>query len=251
MLADPTFRYTCGLSPPVASPSGASRKTRLSGMRPGQRPGEPIHRADTNRGIQCRRHAIISEVKTLSCSNSWRNYYFLKITTEDGTVGWSEFDQNFGSPGVAGVIAPDRASVDRPKRNEPRAYPRGPSQRHAAWLRRRRRTGSRRDRERAARCSRPRRSMCPAMPCSAARSATRSGSTGRTASRTARAPSTSRPGIVDIDGVRQIARDVAEKGFTALKTNIFHYDENDRIQRLVSGLRATPRSGPQRRAQDP
>ena len=48
--------------------------------------------------------AIVSEVKTLSCSNSWRNYHFLKITTEDGIVGWSEFDENFGSPGVATVI---------------------------------------------------------------------------------------------------------------------------------------------------
>ena len=48
--------------------------------------------------------AIIKDVQTLSCSNSWRNYYFVKITTEDGIVGWSEFDQNFGSPGVEAVI---------------------------------------------------------------------------------------------------------------------------------------------------
>jgi L-alanine-DL-glutamate epimerase-like enolase superfamily enzyme len=46
----------------------------------------------------------IAEVKTLSCSASWRNYYFVKITTEDGTVGWSEFDEGFGSPGVGAVI---------------------------------------------------------------------------------------------------------------------------------------------------
>jgi galactonate dehydratase len=42
--------------------------------------------------------AKIAEVKTLSCSNSWRNYHFLKITTEDGIAGWSEFDESFGSP---------------------------------------------------------------------------------------------------------------------------------------------------------
>ena len=35
--------------------------------------------------------AIVGEVKTLSCSNSFRNYHFLKITTEDGIVGWSQF----------------------------------------------------------------------------------------------------------------------------------------------------------------
>jgi L-alanine-DL-glutamate epimerase-like enolase superfamily enzyme len=39
----------------------------------------------------------IAEFKTLSCSASWRNYDFVKITTEDGTVGWSEFDEGFGS----------------------------------------------------------------------------------------------------------------------------------------------------------
>lgn len=50
------------------------------------------------------KNAIIREVKTFSCSNSWRNYFFLKITTEDGISGWSEFDQNFGSPGVEAAI---------------------------------------------------------------------------------------------------------------------------------------------------
>jgi hypothetical protein len=48
--------------------------------------------------------ARIQDVKVLSCSASWRNYFFLKITTSDGVVGWSEFDENFGSPGVAAVI---------------------------------------------------------------------------------------------------------------------------------------------------
>ena len=44
--------------------------------------------------------ARVTELKTLSCSAAWRNYYFVKITTEDGVIGWSEFDEGFGSPGV-------------------------------------------------------------------------------------------------------------------------------------------------------
>ena len=44
--------------------------------------------------------ARITELKTLSCGAAWRNYYFVKVTTADGTVGWSEFDEGFGSPGV-------------------------------------------------------------------------------------------------------------------------------------------------------
>ena len=31
-------------------------------------------------------------------------YHFLKITTDDGVVGWSEFDENFGSPGVGAIV---------------------------------------------------------------------------------------------------------------------------------------------------
>ena len=40
----------------------------------------------------------------LRCDAGWRNYHFLKLTTADGIVGWSEFDEGFGSPGVSAVI---------------------------------------------------------------------------------------------------------------------------------------------------
>ena len=42
----------------------------------------------------------VRSVETLSCDAGWRNYHFVKITTEDGVVGWSEFDEGFGSPGL-------------------------------------------------------------------------------------------------------------------------------------------------------
>ena len=48
--------------------------------------------------------ARVTDLTTLSCSASWRNYYFVKVTTDDGLVGWSEFDEGFGSPGVGAVI---------------------------------------------------------------------------------------------------------------------------------------------------
>jgi galactonate dehydratase len=44
------------------------------------------------------------------------------------------------------------------------------------------------------------------------------------------------PGITDVEGVRQIGREVGEKGFTALKTNIFHYDEQNRISGWSPGF---------------
>ena len=46
----------------------------------------------------------IVSLTTLSCSAGWCNYYFVKLLTDDGVVGWSEFDEGFGSPGVAAVI---------------------------------------------------------------------------------------------------------------------------------------------------
>lgn len=46
----------------------------------------------------------IAKVETLSCSAGWRNYYFLKITTHDGVVGWSEYDEGFGNPGITNII---------------------------------------------------------------------------------------------------------------------------------------------------
>lgn len=46
----------------------------------------------------------IAEVRPIACDAGWRNYYFLKITTDDGIVGWSQYDEGFGSPGVTNVI---------------------------------------------------------------------------------------------------------------------------------------------------
>ena len=34
----------------------------------------------------------VASVELLSCDAGWRNYHFVKITTDDGVIGWSEFD---------------------------------------------------------------------------------------------------------------------------------------------------------------
>jgi len=46
----------------------------------------------------------VRAIETLHCDAGWRNYHFLKLTTSDGIVGWAEFDEGFGSPGVTTVI---------------------------------------------------------------------------------------------------------------------------------------------------
>src|SRR3984893_6575601 len=46
----------------------------------------------------------VEGLEVLRCDAGWRNYHFLKLTTDEGIVGWSEFDEGFCSPGVSAVI---------------------------------------------------------------------------------------------------------------------------------------------------
>jgi galactonate dehydratase len=46
----------------------------------------------------------VTGIETLSCDAGWRNYEFVKLTTDEGIVGWSEFAEGFGSPGVGAII---------------------------------------------------------------------------------------------------------------------------------------------------
>ncbi|NRF72086.1 mandelate racemase/muconate lactonizing enzyme family protein [Aquincola sp. S2] len=46
----------------------------------------------------------VTRIETLACDAGWRNYFFLKLCTDEGIVGWSEYDESFGSPGVGAVI---------------------------------------------------------------------------------------------------------------------------------------------------
>jgi L-alanine-DL-glutamate epimerase-like enolase superfamily enzyme len=46
----------------------------------------------------------VEQIETRACDAGWRNYHYVKLTTSDGVVGWAEFDEGFGSPGVSHVI---------------------------------------------------------------------------------------------------------------------------------------------------
>src|SRR5262245_54824668 len=47
----------------------------------------------------------VSVVEIHRCDAGWRNYHFVKVTTDDGVAGWSEFDEGFGAPGVGTIVA--------------------------------------------------------------------------------------------------------------------------------------------------
>ena len=50
--------------------------------------------------IYMRKDVSINSIETISCDAGWRNYYFIKLTTNNGIIGWSEYDENFGPLGV-------------------------------------------------------------------------------------------------------------------------------------------------------
>src|ERR1700721_2795409 len=43
-------------------------------------------------------------VGALPAGAGWRVFSFLKVTTDDGIIGWSEFNESFGSTGLSDVI---------------------------------------------------------------------------------------------------------------------------------------------------
>ena len=46
----------------------------------------------------------IARIEDLHCDAGWRTFSFLKITTDDGLIGWSEYTEADGSRGLTGVI---------------------------------------------------------------------------------------------------------------------------------------------------
>ena len=46
----------------------------------------------------------ITRLETLHCDAGWRNNSFVKISTDQGITGWSEFMEGYGSLGLGGVI---------------------------------------------------------------------------------------------------------------------------------------------------
>jgi galactonate dehydratase len=46
----------------------------------------------------------IERIEALHCDAGWRVWSFLKITSDDGAVGWSEYNESYGSRGLTAVI---------------------------------------------------------------------------------------------------------------------------------------------------
>jgi galactonate dehydratase len=63
----------------------------------------------------------IARIEDLHCDAGWRVFSFLKITTDDGITGWSEYNEGYGSRGLTAVI---RALGERLIGQDPRPFER-------------------------------------------------------------------------------------------------------------------------------
>ena len=68
----------------------------------------------------------VTGIETLSCGAGWRDFSFLKVSTDAGLVGWSEFMEAYGAQGLGEVI---RRLAGRLVGLDPR-----PVERHTAFL---------------------------------------------------------------------------------------------------------------------
>ena len=46
----------------------------------------------------------VTKMETLRCDAGWRIFSFLKVMTDGGIVGWCEYNESFGSPGLSRCI---------------------------------------------------------------------------------------------------------------------------------------------------
>lgn len=178
----------------------------------------------------------ITSVETLSCDAGWRNYYFARVATDKGITGWSQFDEGFGSPGVGEII----------RRLAPRVVGKEPARHEVIF-------------QELFSATRPAtggvigqalgaienalldaRAKELGVPCSELLG-------GRVRDRVPLYWSHAatwriahgewyKPAITDLEGVRQMGRDVKAAGFKAMKTNLFLYDEQGRPRSWAPGF---------------
>ncbi|TMJ03835.1 MAG: mandelate racemase/muconate lactonizing enzyme family protein [Alphaproteobacteria bacterium] len=168
----------------------------------------------------------VSLIETLACDAGWRNYHFVKLITDDGIVGWSEFSEDFGSPGISAAIARLAAKVVGQKVSDhERIY----AELYAA--------------------TRPAAGGVVAQAIGAIENALLDAKAkalglpcyallggklrdriplywSHCATWRINHPAYYKPAITDLDGVKAIGREVREQGFSACKTNIFIYGED-------------------------
>src|SRR5262245_11306519 len=166
----------------------------------------------------------VAGIETLSCDAGWRNYEYLKLSTDEGVVGWSEFAEGFGSPGVGAVIATLAPRVI--------GQPVGDIERIYANLYSLTRPGAGGVIAQAIGAIENALIDAKARALGVPVYALLGGKVrdrirvywSHCATWRINLPAWYKPPITDLDGVKAMGREVREKRFTAMKTNIFTYE---------------------------
>lgn len=167
----------------------------------------------------------ITAIEDLHCDAGWRVWSFLKVTTDEGVTGWSEYNESYGSKGLTGVI---RKLAEPLIGRDPRAVEAISAELYA---RTRQAPGGINAQaiaaiENALVDVKARALGIPVYellggPC---RDRLRLYWSHCGSYRLEHSEVMGTPALRSLDGVRELGAEVAEKGFTALKTNIFLFD---------------------------
>lgn len=169
----------------------------------------------------------ITRIEDLHCDAGWRNLSFLKIETDAGITGWSEFNESYGSAGLSAVIrglakliiGADPRPVERLTAQlyaKTRQAPGGLVQQAIAAI------------ENALVDIKARALGIPVYELlgGPVRDSLRLYWSHCGSYRIDHAATIGVPPLTDLEGVQRLAQDVRERGFSALKTNIFLFDED-------------------------
>ena len=181
----------------------------------------------------------ITAIEDLHCDAGWRVWSFLKITTDEGITGWAEYNESYGSKGLSGVI---RKLGEPLIGRDPRAVelisaqlyartrqaPGGVNQQAIAAI------------ENALVDIKAKALGIPVYellggPC---RDRLRLYWSHCGSYRLEHSEVMGTPALSSLEGIRDLGAEVAQKGFTALKTNIFLFDGKPRMH--MPGFTATP-----------
>ncbi len=168
----------------------------------------------------------ITSIQDLHCDAGWRVWSFLKITTDDGLTGWAEYNESYGSKGLTAVI---RKLADPLIGRDPRAVELISSELYART--RQAPGGVIRQAiaaiENALVDIKAKALNIPVYellggPC---RDKLRLYWSHCGSYRLEHSAVMGTPALASMAGVKELGAEVAEKGFTALKTNIFLFDQ--------------------------